>query len=282
MKRSILFFLVVLISRVGFSQETNEIVKDSLVSESKLTSEIDVVYPYLWRGLRYYGNRVAFQPRINYDFTDKLSLELWATTNFSNAEDAYNEFDWTISYQISPIVNIMLADYYWPATTKNTDWEQSNYFDYSEGSSQSVELSVLFDFSEKGMPISFQWNTFIAGNDFNNDGEGNATTRAFSSYAELGYSYTLKKVNLDLQCFLGAAVINGGYYSNETDENPGFSFINFEVGATKKIKINKNCSIPLFVKYTYNDSGVQEFDDKGNLTKTIRNLFSCGFTFTIL
>ena len=271
-----------LISCVGFSQETNKTVKDSVASEPKLTAEIDIVYPYLWRGIRYYGNKVAFQPYVEYDFTDKLSFELWATTNFSNANDAYNEFDWSIYYQISPVINISLSDYYWPATDNNLDWEKSNYFDYSEGSSQSLELSVLFDFSEKGVPISFQWNTFIGGNDYNYDDEENPTTRAFSSYAEVGYTHTLKKSNIELQCFLGAVVINGGYYSNETDENPGFSFTNFEVGATKKIKINKNYSIPLFVKYIHNNYGLQEFDDDGNLTKTIKNFFSCGLTFTLL
>ncbi len=281
MKRRILFFALLLISCVGVSQETNNTVKDSVVSEPKLTAAIDVVYPYLWRGIRYYGNKVAFQPHINYAFTDKLSFELWATTNFSNAKDAYNEFDWTIYYQISPVLNIMLADYYWPATFKNTDWGKSNYFDYSEGSSQSIELSVLFDFSEKGMPIRFQWNTFIGGNDYNYNIDGNATTRAFSSYAEVGYSHTLKKSNLELQCFLGAVVINGGYYSNETDESPGFSFTNFEVSATKKIKLYKNYNLPLFAKYIYNDYGVQIFDSDNNMTNTIRNFFSCGVTFTI-
>lgn len=266
---------------VGFAQESAPIVRDSVNSEPKLTAEIDLVYPYLWRGIRYYGNRVAFQPCINYDFTDKLSFELWATTNFSNAKDAYNEFDWTIYYQISPVINISLSDYYWPATSKNLDWEKSNYLDYSEGSSQSVELSVLFDFSEKGVPVSFQWNTFIGGNDYNYDDEGNVTTRAFSSYAEVGYKHTLKKSKIDIDCFVGAVVINGGYYSNETDEDPGFSFTNFEVSATKEIKITKNYTVPLYLKYVHNDYGVQEFDSEGNLTKTIRNFISWGLTFRV-
>jgi hypothetical protein len=282
MKKIILLFATLLIGCAGASQENNETVKDSVASKSKLTAAIDVVYPYLWRGFLYYGNKVAFQPYVKYAFTDKLSFGLWATTNFSNANDAYNEFDWSISYQITPVVNITLADYYWPATSQNLDWKKSNYLDYSEGSSQSLELSVLFDFSEKGLPISFQWNTFIGGDDYNYDDEENPTTRAFSSYAQVDYTHTLKKSDLELQCFLGAVVINGGYYIYEIAKTPNFSFTNFGVGATKKIKIYKNYSIPLFVKYIHNNYGVQEFDNDGNLTKTIKNFFSCGLTFNLL
>lgn len=271
-----------LISCVGFSQETNETVKDSVASESKLTASIDVVYPYLWRGIRYYGNKIAFQPYVEYAFTDKLSFELWATTNFSNAQDAYNEFDWTIYYQLSPVINISLSDYYWPATDNNLDWEKSNYFDYSEGSSQSLDLSILLDFSEKAVPIDFLWSTLIGGNDFNYDDDGNPTSRAFSSYAEVGYTHTLKKAAIDIRPFVGATIINGGYYGNKADGSAGFSFTNVGVDITKEFSVSKNYSIPFFIRYTNNNYGVQEFDSEDNLIRTVRNFFSCGLTFTLL
>jgi hypothetical protein len=282
MKRSILFFVVLLINCVGFSQETNKKVKDSVASEPKLTAAIDVVYPYLWRGIRYYGNKVAFQPYVEYAFTDKLSFELWATTNFSNAKDAYNEFDWTIYYQVSPIVNISLSDYYWPATAKNMDWEKSNYFDYSVGSAQTLDLSISLDFTENGVPIDFLWSTLIGGNDYNYDDDGNATTRAFSSYAEVGYTHTLKKSEIDIRPFVGAAIINGGYYGNKTDGSAGFSFTNVGVDITKEFTISENYGLPVFIRYTNNNYGVQEFDSEDNLTRTVRNFFSFGLTFTLL
>jgi hypothetical protein len=88
MKKIILLFATLLISCAGASQETNETVKDSVASKPRLIAAIDLVYAYLWRGFRYYGNGVAFQPYVKYAFTNKLSFGLWATTNFSNANDA--------------------------------------------------------------------------------------------------------------------------------------------------------------------------------------------------
>lgn len=283
MKKVVISLTLMLTSSLAFAQDTPfaEPMAEPVAPEPKFTAAVDVVYPYLWRGIKYYGDKVAFQPYLLYAFTDKFSIGVWATTNFSNAADAYNEFDWNIAYQISPVVKVMLSDYYWPATKNNPDWGRSSYFDYSEGSSQSLDLSVLFDFSEKGVPLDFQWSTFIGGGDYKYDEDGNPTTRAFSSYAEIGYTYSLEKAGVDIRPFVGAAVINGGYYGVDASGEAGFSFSNVGVNIAKEFKITKNYSVPVFVRYTNNDYGVQEFDENDNLTKTVRNFFSAGMTFTI-
>ena len=283
MKKVVMILTLMLTSSLAFAQDTlvASPIAESEAQEPKFTAAVDVVYPYLWRGIKYYGDKVAFQPYMAYAFTDKLSVGVWATTNFSNAADAYNEFDWSISYQISPVVKVMLSDYYWPATKNNPDWERSSYFDYSESSAQSLDLSVLLDFSEKGVPLDFQWNTFIGGGDYKYDENGNPTTRAYSSYAEIGYTYSINKAGVDVRPFVGAAVINGGYYGVDASGKAGFTFSNVGVNIAKAFKITKNYSIPVFVRYTNNDYGVQEFDENDNLIKTERNFFSAGMTFTI-
>ena len=287
MKKTVLILALMLTTSLTFAQDapvTTAVAKDTLAPEApepKFTAAVDVVYPYLWRGIRYYGDKVAFQPYMGYAITDKLSVGVWATTNFSNAADAYNEFDWNIAYQVTPILKVMLSDYYWPATKHNMDWERSPYFDYSEGSAQSLDLSFLFDFSDKGIPLDFQWNTFIGGGDYKYDADGNVDGRAFSSYAEVGYTYSIEKLGVDIRPFVGAAVINGGYYGTDANGKAGFTFSNVGVNVAKEIKISENYSVPVFVRYTNNDYGIQEFDDVGNLTKTVRNFFSCGMTFTI-
>lgn len=288
MKKNIFIFGLLLTSSLTFAQEAPTTTAPSKVEEAepKLTATIDVVYPYLWRGIRYYGDRVAFQGAIDYAITEKLSVGVWGTTNFSDAADAYNEFDWSISYQIAPIVSVMLSDYYWPATKKGNsaapeDYPRTPYFDYSEGSAQSLDFSIVFDFSEKGLPLDFQWNTFVGGGDYKYDADGNVDGRAFSSYAELGYTHSFEKAGIDVRPFVGAAVINGGYYGTDANGNAGFTFNNVGLNIAKEIKISENYSIPVFVRYTNNDYGVQEFDADANLTKTIRNFFSCGMTFTI-
>lgn len=108
MKKVVLILALMLTSSLTFAQDKPAVEPVEEEAEPKFTAAVDVVYPYLWRGVRYYGDKVAFQPYLNYSVTDKLSVGLWATTNFSDAADAYNEFDWSISYQISPVVSIML------------------------------------------------------------------------------------------------------------------------------------------------------------------------------
>lgn len=281
MKKVILILAFALTSSLTFSQDTTPETEEP---EPKFTAAVDVVYPYLWRGMKYNGDKVAFQPYLNYAFTDKLSIGLWATTNFSNAADAYNEFDWNITYQLTPIVGIMLSDYYWPATKKAHGEDSSNsrdsYFDYSEGSAQTLDFSVLFDFSEKGIPLDFQWNTIVGGNDYKYDDNGNRS-RSYSSYVEVGYTYSLEKMGIDFRPFVGAAVINGGYYGADANGEAGFTFSNVGLNVAKEFKISENYCLPVFIRYTNNDYGIQEFDNDGSLTKTARNFFSAGVTFNI-
>jgi hypothetical protein len=280
MKKVVVVLALMLTSSLIYAQD---VVKETTAveeSEPSLTASVDVVYPYLWRGVRYYGDKVAFQATVDYAITDKLSVGVWGTTNFSNAADAYNEFDWSITYQINPIISAMVSDYYWPATKNNPDWESSSYFDYSEGSAQTLDFTLMFDFSEKGVPIDFQWSTIFGGNDYKYDENGNRS-RAYSSYAELGYTQSFEKIGVAVRPFAGAAVINGGYYGTDANGEAGFTFTNVGLTVSKDIKISENYSLPVFVGYTNNDYGVQEFDSNGDLTKTVRNFFSCGVTFTI-
>lgn len=270
-----------LTSSLTFSQD---VTPETEEAEPKFTAALDIVYPYFWRGMKYNGDKMAFQPYVDYSITDKLSVGVWATTNFSNAADAYNEFDWSISYQLTPIMSIMLSDYYWPATKKAHEEDSLNsrdvYFDYSEGSAQTLDVFILFDFSKKGIPLDFQWSTLVGGNDYKYDDNGNRS-RAYSSYAEVGYTYSLAKAGVDFRPFVGAAVINGGYYGVDANGEAGFTFSNVGLNVAKEFKISKNYSLPVFIGYTNNDYGVQEFDNDGNLTKTVRNFFSAGVTFNI-
>jgi hypothetical protein len=55
----------------------------------------------------------------------------------------------------------------------------------------------------------------------------------------------------------------------------------FRVNVAKEIKISKNYTIPVFVRYSFNEYGVQKFDSANNLKKIERHFFSAGMTFTI-
>ena len=285
MQKRVLFFILLLTSSFIFGQETPTI-KDSEEQTSKWTAAVDVVYPYLWRGLKYNADKLAFQPYVNYNITEKLTFGLWATTNFTNDADAYNEVDWVISYQISDVVQLVVSDYYWPSTKKAFEEDsansRANYFDYSEGSAQSLDFSILLDFSEKGVPLDLQWNTLFGGNDYKYDENGVATGRAYSSYAEVGYTHTFEKAGIDVRPFIGAAIINGGYYGTDANGKAGFTFTNVGINIAKDIEISKNYTIPVFVRYSFNDYGVQKMDGNNVLQETERHFISAGLTFTIM
>jgi hypothetical protein len=281
MRKAILILAFILTSCLAFPQEAVPEIENT---EPKFTAAVDFVYPYLWRGLKYNGDKVAFQPYMNYAFTDKLNVGFWASTNFSNAADAYNEFDWSISYKLTPIVCIMLSDYYWPATKKAYEEDvlnsRASYFNYSESSAHTLDFSLMFDFCKKGIPLDFQWSTLIGGNDCKYNANGNRVS-AYSSYVEIGYTYSLINKLVKIRPFVGAAIINGGYYGTAANGETGFTFSNVGLNIAKEFKISENYNLPFFIRYTNNDFGIQEFDNDGKLTKTVRNLFSAGFSFKI-
>ena len=241
MKKTVLILAVMLTTSSLFAQETKETPAATTEPEapaSKFAAGVDVVAPYLWRGIALNSiSKVAFQPYASYAFTDKLTFGVWGTTNVSSDDKSYNEVDWYVSYQATKVIKLMLSDYYYNATKKSGGL-RNGYFKYDENSPHVMDLSVLFDFSESGIPLDFQWNTLIYGNDFKYNSSG-AKSRAFSSYAEAGYTYTIEKAGIDLRPFVGATVINeGGYYGVDENGNPGFAFTNVGLNVAKEIKFS--------------------------------------------
>ena len=238
----------------AFAQVENEKNKESekekfeLLSLRKLTFALDVVYPNLSRGLLLNSERIAFQPTFDYNISKKITIGAWATTNFSDDATAYNEYDFIVSYQVSPYLIVGLTDYYTPATKENSityGGYRTSFFDFGIYSAQVIELCIDFDFSSRGLPLDFQWNTMVYGNDFkdvvtNSEGTVVSKKRAFKSYSEVGYTYTTNKYDFKFRPFVGAAVINdAGYYGFYRNGNTGFAFINVGLNITKKLNIIK-------------------------------------------
>ncbi len=291
MKNLILMLALLLSAVMTFAQDAKTEEK-----ASKFSAAVDVVYPYLWRGVKYYGDRIAFQPYINYQATEKLSFGVWGSTNFSEASNAYNEFDWSVTYAVTSFAKVTLSDYYWPATLDNAaqiGGSRANYMDYSATSAQTLDLSIGLNFTEKGVPLDFTWSTLVGGADYkdmqydtNGDYIDGSGKRAFSSYAEIGYTLSPKKLGVDIRPFIGAVVNNGGYYPATGDDEDGdgnldvksFQFTNSGVNVAKVFHLNKGYDFPVFVRYTYNDNG---FANPNTLDEPVKNFFSAGMTFKV-
>ncbi len=291
--KNILLLIIIIANSFAFAQVGNKKKMDSQKEKfelnylNKVSIAVDVVYPNLSRGILLNTERIAFQPSIEYNFSKKFSVGAWATTNFSSNATAYNEYDFTIAYQVLPYLIVELADYYTPATKQNSityGGYRTPFLDFDIYSAQVLELCFDFNFSSKGVPIDFQWNTLIYGNDFKDvvkDNQGNVVSkkRAFSSYSEIGYTYKTNKYDFKFRPFIGAAVINeAGYYGYYRNGKTGFSFINVGLNIDNKIKIIKNYPLPVFLQYTYNEDGNYNADR----TKLKYNFISAGITFNII
>lgn len=274
MKKIVITLALALTSLTTFAQETTATpAAPAEESTSKFAAGIDIVAPYLWRGFSYYSmTRPAVQPYASYAITDKLTVGTWATTNLnydgSNSNDlTYNELDFYVSYQISPVVKVMLTDYYY-----DTPEFKTKYFQYGKESGHTLDLSLLFDFSENGLPLDFQINTLIAGNDNNAD----ASKQYYSTYTELGYTHSIEAAGVDLRAFAGGVITKADDSAESYHGNTDPVFTNVGLNIAKEIKFSDNFSLPVFLRYTYNDLG--NTNKSGEIKKSV---ISGGMSFTI-
>lgn len=64
MKKALLIFALMLTGGLAFAQfaPIAPRLAEPEVPKPKFTSKVYVVYPYLWRGIKYYGDKVVFHP----------------------------------------------------------------------------------------------------------------------------------------------------------------------------------------------------------------------------
>ncbi|MFM2394165.1 MAG: hypothetical protein RLZZ546_2147, partial [Bacteroidota bacterium] len=134
--------------------QNSQVVIDSL-KKSKLNFTCEIASRYIWRGQSWGGNYMVIQPTLKYNFTSKLLVGTWATTNFKSdyfypdgsSYKGYYELDFFIAYKVNKFLTVQLWDYYWPSVSKVEDVD-NRYFNYGTDGVKTVDLNLLFDFSE--------------------------------------------------------------------------------------------------------------------------------------
>lgn len=260
----ILMLFIFLINYDLYAQ--NEQQNDSIQLKNKWEISLDIMSRYLWRGQSWGGNYPVVQPTIKYSITNKISVGAWATTNFKkdyfysdgNAFKGYQELDFFVSYKVNKYFTVQLWDYYWPSVEK-VEGIDNRFFNYKNNSVKTVDLIVLFDFSDVWLPFNLTLSSLLVGNDFRYDSNGENPTQNFTTYAEIGYTFenilkkTTKKTfqNIDLQPALGVVFNNqAGYYTAGDYDKP--SIVNLSLKVNREFKISKRFSLPVFVNYVYN------------------------------
>ena len=289
MKFKLFFFHILVISSSLFAQE-NQSKSDTLSvdKEKKLSLTVDIVSRYLWRGQSWGGNYVAVQPTIEYAVTPKLTLGFWATTNFKNdyfypdgvtSGKGYQETDFYVTYQVKDFLQFQIWDYYWPSVEK-VEGVDNSFFNYGKDGVKTVDAMLYFDFSEGyKYPFNATISTLVAGNDFRYDSNDENPKQNFTTYLELGYTFTLFEKSsmkalqgIELDLVIGSVLNNkAGYYSYADYDK--VSFCNLGIKATKEIDLGKGITMPLSLNYVHNGA-------KENTETFGKNFLVAGISFS--
>ncbi len=260
MIKKLLPFLLLIALVQNINAQENNSLKDSVKtnSESNFFFGIDITNRYVWRGQVNGGEYITFQPTIEYAFTNNFSLGVWATTNFKKdtyAQDGYspkgyNEYNVYAIYSLNDYFNIELYDYYWP-TLEDDNEVDNNYFNYGNNGVKTLDLNLVFDFSEIWLPFNTTISTLIAGNDFKYNENDENPKRNFTTYLELGY--TLKDVlkTFELKPTIGVVLNNKAEYYTYADYDKA-SFVNLNLEISKVFELHNNLSLPIRINYIHN------------------------------
>jgi len=204
----------------------------------------DLVSSYLWRGTVYSG--ASIQPAMELNIGG-FTIGAWGSVEM--ASSGFKEVDLTANYNFGNFTVGLFN--LWPS------WEgENNYFDFSESTVHVLEANLLYSFDP--FPLTLGWNTIIAGDDkyMNNNGK---LKRAYSTYVEATYSFSVKNVKLEL--VVGASlwkssVLYTNHWRGGTD---GFAVVNTSLMATREIKITDSYSLPIFTQLAFNPANEDAF-----------------------
>ena len=189
----------------------------------------ELVSSYIWRGQ--YNGGLSLQPdlEIGYDGDhSSLRVGVWGSVGASDWKFVGNlptlldgsnpntyfipELDVMVNFNIEGLM-LGATHYYYFGGSPFLCWESIKDIVAKEGTSQT-EVTVGYDFRNKcEVPLSFTWNTMVAGNDFVVDDKGN-TKRAFSTYIEARYDQPLP-LDMTLSLALGMSPWQSENYGNE-------------------------------------------------------------------
>lgn len=232
----------------------------SVYKQHKVTFNIDFVNRYLWRGQSWGGDYAVIQPTLEYNPTNKLTFGIWATSNFKSDyfyEDGetsykgYQEIDLYVCYKITKYLSAAIWDYYWPSVSK-VEGVNNSFFNYGTNSSKTLVTELNFDFTELKLPLQTTISTFISGNDFKYDENGENPKQNYTTYIEIGYLVNTFK-EIELNPIIGAVLNNQAEYYTSGDYNK-VSFINLGIKASRNFQLGHSFEMIPFINYIHNST----------------------------
>lgn len=186
----------------------------------------DLISNYIWRGMK--SGNASIQPAAGVTWKG-LTFSIDGNTEF---RDEYNELNINLKYETGNWA-FCLIDYF-----EQGEEEPFAYFRYgSHNTGHTFEAGTAYRISDR-FPLSLSWYTTFAGNDYRENG-----TRAWSSYGEISYPFSLKEMEFSLE--LGFTPWEGMYSDK-------FNVVNVGLTVSKEIKLSSHFPLPVFGKLIAN------------------------------
>lgn len=198
-------------------------------SNFSVKTSAEIVSSYIWRGVpsySYTNNQPVLAPNIQPTLgfvMGNLEIGAWGSTDFTGS---YKEFDLYASYSYKTIT-ATLTDYYW-----DLNWLSKPYFSYGNETTSHV-LEGMVTYKNSKIPLSISLATMFYGADKQAD---DATKNNYSTYMELGYTFSSNGFNFDT--FLGMTPADG-FYGDGYGYVTGFGIVNMGVTGSKKLKFSE-------------------------------------------
>lgn len=213
-------------------EERREMTETSVsgLSISPLSLSVELSSRYIYRGLQYGDAPVGFATLgYGYKGFNAYILGAYAVNN------SHQEVDLGVSYTYRWLT-VGASDYYFPSAAGEND----KYFDFDRHTTlHSVDAYVTV--APEKVPVWLTLSCYVFGNDRKADGKN-----AYSSYAELGYTYSFRQNNA-ISLAVGAA-LNRSFYNNY---ERGFSVVNIALKYATAFRFG-SFRLPVSASYVLN------------------------------
>lgn len=228
----------------------------------------EIVSAYLWRGQ--YNGGLSFQPDLEIGFAGEhigLSAGVWGSlgaTDWKFQKGLEQEEGYNPNTYFLPEVDVIANLSFFGVQLGMTHYQ---YFLPEAKDNYQTEVTVGYNFADElGFPLYINWNTFVAGDDYNLEYDESdepildetgelKTKRAFSSYLEIGYDQALPR-DITLGVKVGMSPWASEFYGNDR-----FAVVNVSA-RLQKAWVFDVCEIDLFAEGCLNPYAMRQ--DKEN------------------
>lgn len=225
-KLAILSLIFSLSSFTSIKAEENEL-------PATFTVQGDLVSSYVWRGM--YQTSTSFQPTFSLSVAG-FSLIAWGSTDFTGINEnsglGAKEIDLTAAYTFGNTgLTLSVTDLWWAGQGAG------KYFNFkSHETAHHFEGAIAYSLPVEKFSLSIAWYTMFAGMDKNSHDE-----QAYSTYVELNYPFSIKRVDLNVTC--GLTPWNAPQYLTNR-----FAVTNMALKGMTTIEFNNSFSLPIFAQ----------------------------------